>query len=581
MKVTRMIWLVPLLICALPAPAGAQAEVRRFVLAAGANSGGADRPLLRYAVSDAERFAAVLTALGGVDPPDAILLKEPSVRELVRAIDELSQRASRARRPAGGGRTEVLVYYSGHADEKGLLLGDDRYSYQSLRDRLDEMPADVRIAVLDACASGAFTRLKGGKARKPFLVDESASMRGHAFLTSSAETEAAQESDHIGASYFTHYLVSGLRGAADVTGEGRVTLHEAYQFAFNETLGKTAGSGGGAQHPSYDINLSGTGDVVITDVRQTTASIVLGEWLDGRVFIRNAKQELVVELYKPAGRRVEIGLEAGEYEVRIQRPSAATLARTMIGSGQRVELRLEQFTPTTPEPTRRRGGPPSFAVAGRNRVEFRLGMWRGSGAPEALPMFAAGSQAVDLRGGLQYTRFLSEKLAATLSFDVLSAEADLVTFDGVSSSGNRRQRSEIVCVPVGLRWDPQPGDLRTRAVKLYLAAGLGPVIGHHTGGSIDQATVFAGTRVAVTVGGSLGGGADVLLGRRWSLGVSAGYRWMADFSETIGTRKNYSGVDVGIGIGWLWGRGTPSSATRSVQDARERALKRPIGTGIP
>jgi uncharacterized caspase-like protein len=68
----------------------------------------------------------------------------------------------------------------------------------------------VRIAVLDACASGAFTRLKGGKPRKAFLVDESASMRGHAFLTSSAATEAAQESDHIGASYFTHYLVSGL-----------------------------------------------------------------------------------------------------------------------------------------------------------------------------------------------------------------------------------------------------------------------------------------------------------------------------------------------------------------------------------
>jgi hypothetical protein len=55
----------------------------------------------------------------------------------------------------------------------------------------------------------------------------------------------------------------------------------------------------------------GTGDVVITDVRQTTASLVLGEFLDGRVFIRNAKQELVVELYKPQGRRVEIALEAG------------------------------------------------------------------------------------------------------------------------------------------------------------------------------------------------------------------------------------------------------------------------------
>ena len=555
MRTTWMTWPALVLVCALPSPASAQAELRRYVLAAGANFGGADRPLLRYAVSDAERFAAVLTDLGGVDPPNAILLKEPGVRDLVQAIDELSRRASEAGRRSGGGRTEVLVYYSGHADDKGLLLGDDRYSYQSLRDRLDEMPADVRIAVLDACASGAFTRLKGGKARKPFVVDESASMRGHAFLTSSAETEAAQESDHIGASYFTHYLVSGLRGAADVTGDGRVTLNEAYQFAFNETLGKTAGSGGGAQHPSYDINLSGTGDVVMTDMRQTTASIVLGEPLDGRVFIRNAKQELVVELYKPQGRRIEIGLGAGEYEVRIQRPAAAMLARLTVRDAQRVELTLDRFTPTTLEPTRRRGASPIFAVAGRNRVEFRLGMWRGTGEPEAPPKFAAGAQTIDLRGGFQYTRFLRENLAATLSFDVLSAQADMVMFDGISLTGTSRQRSEIVSIPVGLRWNPLRGDLRTKPVKPHLAASLGPVIGAHTGGSIDETTVFAGTRVAMTVGGFLGGGVDVLVGRHWSLGVSAGYNWMADFSQTIGTRKNYSGVDVGIGIGWMWGRG--------------------------
>ena len=539
---------------ALPAQVLAQAEVQRFVLAVGANSGGSDRALLRYAVSDAERFSQVLTDLGGVDTANVLLLREPKVRDLIQGLDQLNRRAAATKRPAGGGRTEVLVYYSGHADEKGLLLGDDRYSYQSLRDRLQEIPADVRIAVLDACASGAFTRIKGGKVRKAFLVDESASTRGHAFLTSSAVTEAAQESDHIGASYFTHYLVSGLRGAADVTGDGRVTLHEAYQFAFDETLGKTAGSGAGAQHPNYEIDLSGSGDVVITDVRQTTAAIVLPESLDGRVFIRNARQELVVELYKPHGRRIEIGLEAGEYEVRIEKPPSAMLARSKLAAGQHVEFALGQFTPTRPEPTRRRGGPPVFGVAGRNRVELRLGMWRATGA-SAAPKIAVGTQSLDFRGGLQYTRFLREDLAATLSFNALPAEADLVTFDGVSSSGTSQQRSLVVSLPVGIRWDPRPGDLRTNPVKLYLAGGLGPVVGAHTGASIDSSTVFAGTRAAMTFGGFVGAGADVLLGRSCSIGVSAGYNWMADFSVAIGTRKNYSGLDVGVAIGWMLGRG--------------------------
>ena len=49
----------------------------------------------------------------------------------------------------------------------------------------------------------------------------------------------------------------------------------------------------------------------MTDVRQTTATLVLGEELEGRFFVRTAAQELVVELYKPRGRSVELAVEAG------------------------------------------------------------------------------------------------------------------------------------------------------------------------------------------------------------------------------------------------------------------------------
>ncbi len=95
---------------------------------------------------------------------------------------------------------------------------------------MDPIPADVRITVLDACASEAITRMKGGERRQAFLVDESSQMEGYAFLTSSSADEAVQESDVVGVAFFTHYLISRMRGAADVSGEGKVTLNEAYQF---------------------------------------------------------------------------------------------------------------------------------------------------------------------------------------------------------------------------------------------------------------------------------------------------------------------------------------------------------------
>ena len=103
-------------------------------------------------------------------PANEIVLRQPNAARPDRRARSLTRRVTDARRAAGagGGRTEVVVYYSGHADEKGLLLGDDRYSYRTLRDRLDQIPADVRIAVLDACSSGAFTRIKSGRRGRRF-----------------------------------------------------------------------------------------------------------------------------------------------------------------------------------------------------------------------------------------------------------------------------------------------------------------------------------------------------------------------------------------------------------------------------
>ena len=170
------------------ASAFASATLQRYALVAGANDGGPDRPILKYAVSDAENFARVMETLGGVSSSDLVLLTEPSVIQLEDALEDLRQRIASSQGSLEGatrGRTQVMVYFSGHANEAGLLLGQDTFPYRSLRDWMDVVDADVRIAVLDACASGAITRVKGGRPRSAFLVDESSEMRGYAFLTSS------------------------------------------------------------------------------------------------------------------------------------------------------------------------------------------------------------------------------------------------------------------------------------------------------------------------------------------------------------------------------------------------------------
>ena len=328
------------------AAAAGDSELRRFAMIIGANDGGSDRVKLRYATTDADAVARVVRELGGVEPGDLQLLLDPAAGALDAGFAAMPRKLAAARQARG--RLELIVYYSGHSDEDGLLLSGRRYSYARLRDQIRSMPADVHIAILDSCASGAFTRTKGGTRRPSFLIDAANQVRGHAYLSSSSADEAAQESDRIGASFFTHYLVSGLRGGADRNRDGRVTLNEAYQFAFEETVSRTATSQHGTQHPAYDMHLAGTGDVVMTDLRATHAALILAAEIDGRVLIRNARGQLVVELQKARGATMTLGLGPERYQVTLQRGTRHFQAMVDLGGGGQARCPSPRSRPPRP-----------------------------------------------------------------------------------------------------------------------------------------------------------------------------------------------------------------------------------------
>ena len=321
-------------------------RLRRFALLVGVNDGGAARARLRYAASDAHAMARVLESLGGVAPGDLVFVADGSRRALQDgfAAVERMLRSEQSR----GVRRELVFYYSGHSDEDGLLLGGERISYQELRAFIHEAPADLSLAILDSCESGAFTRHKGGARRAPFLLDASIDTHGHAFLTSSAANEVAQESDRIGASFFTYYLVSGLRGAADSNRDRRVTLQEAFQFASQETLARTERTQGGPQHAAYEFDLTGTGDMVVTDVRTTQAGLVLTPELSGRISVRELGGALIAELRKPAGSSVELGLEAGAYVVAVENGGAVKEAQLTLAAAEHLSLAGAAFHPGAP-----------------------------------------------------------------------------------------------------------------------------------------------------------------------------------------------------------------------------------------
>lgn len=370
------------LTCATSARAAEPVVFRRFALVISSNDGGAGRTVLRFADSDATHVAGVLESLGGVEKRDLVEVKRASRAAVRASFAELRERL----RPIGSGprpRNELFVYYSGHSDEEGLLLGNERVSYRELRTWIEETGADVRIAVLDSCASGALVRLRGGVHRPPFLSDVSAQTRGHAYLTASSADEAAQESDRIGSAFFTYYLLSGLRGAADSNRDRRVTLNEAYHFAYSETLRRTEGSIAGAQHPAYDIQLAGTGDLVITDLRAPRARLVLPEKLAGRIYVRDEVGRLVAELRKEPTYPVELGLEPGNYRVVLDKDGRAGEASVSLTEGVSLALAEDRFTALPTFVATSRGAGPDADVQASAPVGTAPGTSPGSGPPTA------------------------------------------------------------------------------------------------------------------------------------------------------------------------------------------------------
>lgn len=329
-----------------------EGEVRRYALFVGANDGGSGRVQLRYAESDAQRLSAMLQRTGGLEAQNSILLREPDSASLERSLDAISQRINTS---STARRKEFIFYYSGHSNEEGLLIGEECFDYYRLKQALKNVPADVHIAILDSCSSGSFTRLKGGLRRAPFLLDESSTAAGHAFLTSSSASEAAQESDDIGGSFFTHYLLTALSGAADTSRDSRVSLNEAYSFASEETLARTEKTIAGPQHPSYDINLSGTGDLILTDISEGTEQISFSRELEGRVSVRSSSGKLVLEMYKEKDHPVLIALPPGEYRIRISNESGLHATELTLFPGSKIGIAPGDLYELEKEKTRLRG----------------------------------------------------------------------------------------------------------------------------------------------------------------------------------------------------------------------------------
>ena len=103
---------------------------------------------------------------------------------------------------------------------------------------LDRVASQHVLVFFDGCYSGGLARsLPSGRrpiGEVPDLLFRDFSLEGRLVLSAASETQDAFESPALGHGVFTHFVLEGLRGAADRNGDGHVTAWEVYEYVLAE-----------------------------------------------------------------------------------------------------------------------------------------------------------------------------------------------------------------------------------------------------------------------------------------------------------------------------------------------------------
>jgi len=197
----------------------------------------------------------------------------------------------------------------------------------------------------------------------------------------------------------------------------------------------------------------------------------------------------------------------------------------------------------------------------RSRLELRAAWWQQK--DDIRQSLIVGPNNVEtsidnggVSGSLSYAYWMRENLSVYFTVGAMPMEVDS-RVQSIPSSLHAPVVSQntVMILPLlfGVRYYLS-GQNAEAGFRPYVAAAVGPYIGHETKSEVGV-QVLQESRTTTVPGGRLGAGIDMQLSRYFMLGVDAGYNLLAEYSEPLGGRNDYSGAEFGFGISWLFGKG--------------------------
>ncbi len=273
---------------------------------------------------------------------------------------------------------------------------------------------------------------------------------------------------------------------------------------------------------------------------EADCAIVLGPDLFGHFAVHDLRGTLVADLYKPAGRTVELGLEPGRYDVVYDQEPVHLAATVRLESRQRQTLDRASFGPVERIETKEHHAdkperPAELLMKGRTRVELFGGF---TDSHVEVDHHESHVHVDGGQGGLAFAHWLREDLALDLQF--LATDVEVVDVDhGPFDSSETRGSMGFL---LGARYY-FPKATFGGAFRPYLAGAVGPFSEYDVFDGEHWSEVHTGH---THVGGQVGGGVDFQLRRLFSLGVRMGVTFRDGHDPSFGTT---------FGFGFAWGKG--------------------------
>lgn len=233
-----------LAVCAAQLPAQEEtAPSRQWAILIGVEKYQRASPL-RFTANDAVQIAQTLRARGGFDPDGIVQITDDAADPALRPEKANLLRLLPLWLAKAGPDDKVIVYFSGHgfrdSQGKAYLAPSDvdpadpaatGIPIEWLRGQIAACRAAFKLLILDACHAGSEKGEESGQGVAAEVLGQAFhNLEGVVTLASSTADEKSQIWEEKEQSLFSYWLKQGLKGHADLDGDGNVDIDELYKY---------------------------------------------------------------------------------------------------------------------------------------------------------------------------------------------------------------------------------------------------------------------------------------------------------------------------------------------------------------